>query len=398
MSKPALWTRDFILLSLAMFVCALPFYLLMTTMAEYSMGRFGVSEGMAGLSAGMFVIGALVSRLFVGKYMEIIGRRRILFASLAAYLLCSFLYFPAVSLGALLAVRFVHGAAFGFSSTVLTTAVMDVIPNERRGEGTGYFGLSIALATAVGPFIGFSICRHASYEALFVACALVTAVTIVMAIFVRIPEAEITQEQAAALKSFRPGGFFEKSAIPLSAVIMLMVVGYSGVVTFLNSYALSIGLSAQASLFFIFYSGAILASRPFTGRLLDLKGDNAVLCPSLLIFGASLVVLARTDSGAALLTAAAMAGLGFGTFMSCGQAVVARISPRHRIGLAMSTYFFFMDAGMGIGPYLVGSIIPLAGFRGMYLTLAGVIFSSIFLYYLVHGKRAKTTKCAVEHR
>ena len=388
MSKPALWTRDFVLITFTTFFGFLPFYLLMTTMAEYTMGRFGVAEGIAGLSAGMFVIGALVSRLFAGKYMEAIGRRRLLFASLVVYMLCAFLYFPAGSLETLLAVRFAHGAAFGFSSTVLTTAVMGVIPDERRGEGTGYYGLSIALATAVGPFLGFTICRHASYGMLFVACAFVTAVAIAMAIFTRIPEAEITREQIAALRSFHPADIFEKSAVPLSAVILIMVVGFSGIVTFLNSYATSIDLSAPAGYFFIVYSAAILVSRPFTGWLLDQKGDNVLLCPALLIFAASLAVLARAHSGPALLTAAAMAGLGFGTFMSCSQAVVAKISPRHRIGLAMSTYFFFLDTGMGIGPYLVGSIIPLLGFRGMYLALSVVAFLGFVLYCFVHGKKA----------
>lgn len=388
MSKPALWTRDFVFITFTTFLGFLPFYLLMTTMAGYTMGRFGAAEGMAGLSAGMFVIGALVSRLFAGKYMEAVGRRRLLFASLAVYMLCAFLYFPAGSLEMLLAVRFAHGAAFGFSSTVLSTAVMGVIPDERRGEGTGYYGLSIALATAVGPFLGFTIIRHANYGMLFVACALLTAAAIVMSIFTRIPESEITPEQIAALRSFHAADIFEKSAVPLSAVIFIMVVGFSGVVTFLNSYATSIDLTAPAGYFFIVYSGAVLVSRPFTGRLLDKKGDNALLCPAILIFAASLAVLGRADSGPMLLLAGAMAGVGFGTFMSCGQAVIVKVSPRHRIGLAISTYFFFLDAGMGLGPYLVGSIIPLLGFRGMYLTLSGVVFLGFVLYCFVHGNRA----------
>ena len=49
-------------------------------------------------------------------------------------------------------------------------------------------------------------------------------------------------------------------------------------------------------------------------------------------------------------------GLGYGTFMSNGQAVTVKIVPVHRIGVATSTYFIALDVGLGFGPYILGAI------------------------------------------
>ncbi|MBZ9609181.1 hypothetical protein G9F73_015420 [Clostridium estertheticum] len=43
---------------------------------------------------------------------------------------------------------------------------------------------------------------------------------------------------------------------------------------------------------------------------------------------------------------------------------------------------------MGIGPLLMGIIIPIVGFRRMYMTLAAIVFLSIFLYYFIYGKKS----------
>jgi MFS family permease len=155
----------------------------------------------------------------------------------------------------------------------------------------------------------------------------------------------------------------------------------------MTSYAKDIDLVDTASFFFIVYAVFILISRPFTGRLLDKKGDNIVMYPALILFVIGLVALNQAHHGFTFLLAGALIGLGFGTMSSCCQAIAVKESPRHRVGLATSTFYVFMDSGVGIGPFLLGLIIPIVGFRGLYLTLAVVVFASIFLYYVLHGRK-----------
>ena len=59
------------------------------------------------------------------------------------------------------------------------------------------------------------------------------------------------------------------------------------------------------------------------------------------------------------------------------------------MGLATSTFFSFIDGGVGFGPFLLGFTIPVIGFRGMYLSMAIVVFACVFLYYFLHGRKAK---------
>ena len=136
LSKSCLWTEDFIIILLVAFFIALNFYILMTTLAVYVVEQFGASQSEAGLAAGIFIIASLFSRLQTGRYIEVIGRRKLLYAGLLLFLIATLLYFSANSLGLLLAVRFIHGVAFGIATTTAATAAMDLIPDERKGEGT----------------------------------------------------------------------------------------------------------------------------------------------------------------------------------------------------------------------------------------------------------------------
>ena len=56
-------------------------------------------------------------------------------------------------------------------------------------------------------------------------------------------------------------------------------------------------------------------------------------------------------------------GLGYGTFMSNGQAVTVKIVPVHRIGVATSTYFIALDMGLGFGPLIfLGAVKEVVGY------------------------------------
>jgi hypothetical protein len=57
------------------------------------------------------------------------------------------------------------------------------------------------------------------------------------------------------------------------------------------------------------------------------------------------------------------------------------------LGLATSTFFIFLDLGFGAGPYLLGSLVPWTGYRGLYLMMTLIILATIPLYYFLHGKK-----------
>lgn len=82
MNRPKLWTKDFIIVSSINFLISLIFYLLVVTIAVYAVDEYNASTSEAGLVTGIFIIGALIGRIFIGRYLDVIGRMRTLYIGL----------------------------------------------------------------------------------------------------------------------------------------------------------------------------------------------------------------------------------------------------------------------------------------------------------------------------
>lgn len=396
MPKSKLWTKDFVLIFIENLLAALNFYLLMIIVSGYAMNTFDSSPGEAGFSASIFIIGGLFARLFIGKWIGRIGHKKTLYSGVFLSLFMTLLYFGVNNVVILLAVRFLHGIAFGITTTATATIVANIIPAERKGEGIAYFGLSQILATAVGPFLGMFLSQHGSFSMIFTACTIASATGLLVLPFLSsLHEMELTKEQLTIMKGFKFNNFFEPKVVPISIVCMFIFMCYSSVVSFLEVYSQEIHLMSAASFFFLVYAIIILISRPVIGRLFDLKGENSIMYPAILIFTTGMVLFSQAHHGYILLLSAALIGLGFGAIQSSTQAISVKITPQHRMGLANSTYFAFSDIGMGTGPLLVGLLVPFIGYRGMYTVVAVIGAICLLLYYLLHGKKAVNGKKAV---
>lgn len=393
MERNKIWTKDFIFLLTSNFLVSLSFYLLMTSMAVYALEQFKVNESSAGLAASMFIIGALIARLFAGKFIDVIGRKKMLYSGLILFLIASIAYLFATNIGFLMVIRLIHGIGFGISTTILITVNMSTLPPDKQGEGVGYFSLSNAAGTAIGPFLALYLTSHFSYNTMFVSCIIFSGIALGAAAFVTISEIDLSREQKEQIKkSFHLKDFYEKKALPISLLMFICGIAYSGVVSFINSYSIEMHLTKAASFFFVVYAIFLFVGRPIAGKLLDTKGENIVVYPSFIFFAISLLLISLAENGLILLLAGGLLALGYGTIMSSMQSVVGKVSPPHRLGLAISTFFICLDAGMGIGPYILGLITEQFGFHTMYIVLAVAIFFLIPAYYFVHGKKARCLK------
>ncbi|WP_454861977.1 MFS transporter [Peribacillus frigoritolerans] len=388
--KPKLWTKDFLIVSSVNFFLFLTFYVLMVTLTIYTMDNFHASQAQAGLASSIFVLGAVLVRPIAGKKIDKIGRRKMLLGSLVLFLIASIGYFLVNSLSLLLIDRFIQGFAFGLATTATGTIAADIIPNERRGEGTGYFAMSTNLAMAFGPFIGLLITQHFSYSIIFYAASLFAAFSLVASLFMNVPEGD--KGGASPQKGFKISDYFEKRALPIAIFIGFAGFTYSSILSYLTSFAKEMDLMDAASFFFVVFAVFLLASRPFTGRMFDVKGENAVIYPSLLLFAVGMVILSQSHHGITLLIAGALIGVGYGTFQSSCQAISIKEAPSNRMGLATSTFYTMYDFGIGVGPFLLGFLIPFTGFKGLFMGMSIFAFVLIGIYYLAHGRKASARK------
>lgn len=390
--RSKLWTKDFVIVSSVNFFLTLIFYLLMVTIAVFAVNQYGATTSQAGLVTGIFIIGTLIGRLYIGRAIDTIGRKKTLYIGLIFFTLTTLLYFLQLGITFLLINRFIHGVALGMASTATGTIVAQIIPATRKGEGIGYYSMSATLATAVGPFIGLFMMQQVTFQTIFFFCLALGVFTFITAFFLYVPQIETTSKTSPEGKTFKFSNFVEPKAVPIAFITLAIAFGYSGVLSFINFYAMEIDLVSAASFFFLVYSAAVLVSRPFTGRLMDVKGANYVMYPAFVIFAAGMFVLSTASSSFTLLMAGALIGLGFGNMQSCTQAVAVKLTPTHRMGLATSTFFIFLDAGLGFGPYLLGFIIPVTGYSTLYAMMSVFIILTSGLYYILHGKKESAGK------
>jgi len=389
-NKPKLWTKDFIIVSGVNFLLTMVFYLLIVIIGIYAADEYHATASQAGLVTGIFIVGTLFGRLFIGRLIDSIGRKRTLFLGLILYLLATSLYFIQIGITFLLITRLLHGITLGIASTATGTIVAQIIPAERKGEGIGYFSMSATLATAIGPFIGLYMSQNTSAQVIFSLCLVLGIISLITAIFVYVPDLE-KSVKTTEIKGFKLSQFIEPKAVPIAIITLVVSFCYSSILSFINFYAIEIDLVSAASFFFLVYSVAVLISRPFTGRLLDAKGANYVMYPAFILFTVGLLLLGTAHNSMTLLLSGVLIGLGFGNMQSCTQAIAVKLTPPHRIGLATSTFFIFLDAGLGFGPYLLGFFIPYTSYGTLYEILGIVVLVSTALYFMLHGKKEKAS-------
>ena len=309
--------------------------------------------------------------------------------ALIFFIITSALYFAAINLSLLIIIRLLHGIAYGIASTATGTIIAQIIPVNRRGEGIGYYSMSVILAVALGPFVGILLIQHVDFTMIFIVTSILAVINFAMSFVVSESayKSPGQDREVKAAKGFQISNFLELKAVPISIIALIIGFSYSVVLTFMSLYTKQIHLVEAASFFFLVYAVTVLVSRPFAGRLLDVKGANIVVYPCLFIFAIGMLLFSQSHHGITLLSAGAIIGLGYGNFLSCAQAISISVAPPHRLGLATATYFIFLDVGFGIGPYLFGFLVPFTGYRGLYLMMVIVILVAIVLYYFLHGRK-----------
>ena len=389
--KEKLWTTTFVVNMLLNFIFYLVFYLPTVVIGTMAMERYHASASIAGILSGIFIVGGFIARLWAGNNMKRLGAKKLLYIGTLIYFLLTFAYFFVHSVVLLLILRLVHGLGFGIAATASGTLAGAIVPSSRRGEGIGYYALSVTLSSAVGPFLSMFLYRTSGFYSLIWLSALLLFIALVGIFFIHV---EKTADSSNSVdnkvhKKFAWSNYFEKEALPISLIAFLIGISYSSILSFMDAYARNIHLSEAASFFFLVYAITVLLSRPITGRVFDGFGDNFIMYPTYLFFALGLLLIGFAHSGWMLLLAAIFIGLGYGSFSPFGQAIAIRNSEAHRLGITTSTFFGFMDMGVGFGPFILGMFMPLLGYRNLYFASAILALLIAVIYHFVHGRHAK---------
>ena len=155
--KVPLWTRDYMLACCANLMMGLAFFELVPVLPLYLTGQLQVSSGWLGWIMSIYVLAAILSRPWFAHRVDS-GDRKKIYVTVYILLALSFSGY-AVAATALMffATRFIQGLIWGGMTTSGPTMAVDIIPPSRRGEGLGFFGMTMTLGMCLGPVIGLQV-------------------------------------------------------------------------------------------------------------------------------------------------------------------------------------------------------------------------------------------------
>lgn len=375
-------TRNFNIITLINLIVMSVYYLIFVSSTAYIRQKYDLNLSSAGLTSSIMVIGCLAGRFVSGNMLSFFGCKKIMGFGLINYIVSLVLFFAFDSLFMLYILRFYTGFCVGVISTATGTVIAYVIPAEYRGFGVGIFSMSTALALALGPFAGITLSSLVSYNSLIV-CSIAAAFSCFL-IFLLLHNLPAINKKHREL--FKLYSYVDPRVMKFSLVALIICFGYGCIQAFMITFAHERSLQDAASLYFLFYAGATLLSRPITGRLFDMYGENKVLPPIFAVTVLAFLILAFARSSAVLLLSGFLLGIGFGNFQSVGQAVSLSMVTPSRFAQATTTFFVFFDFGVGMGPYLFGFLVQPFGYEGLFAALALTTAFSAVLYYFIYGK------------
>ena len=389
--KEKLFNTGFITITTINFIVFLIYYCFVVITAKFATSELGANPAQAGFAAGIYIIGTLIARLYIGKKLELIGRKQMLRFGAIIYLITTIAYLISTNIIILDTVRFLNGFAYGTISTAANAIVTAYIPKSRNGEGINYYGLSTSLAAAIGPFIGILLLPIVGFKSVIILAIVLSVLVTVACYLFPVQNIELTDDHKKLLNSWSLNTFIEYKVLFISIVAFLIGLSYSSVLGFLSIYADNLGLSTAGAFFFVVYALIITLTRPFAGQIFDAKGENAVMYPSFIFLTIGLLTLSYTTTSFMLLLSGALIGLGYGTFMSNGQAVCLKLVEPSKVSIALSTYFIGLDLGLGFGPYALGTVHSFLSYSGIYVLCAVLTVAVAILYSIFYkGNSGKT--------
>lgn len=384
---PKLWSRDFILLLLANLFVYQGILMLIPTFPVY-IKQIGGNDFEASLPFALVSISALILRSFSGNAADNFGRRPLLMIGLAILVLFNGSYFFTSVMSIIFVLRFVQGIGWGITSTLLATIMADIVPHNRRGEGTGYFSLSIIVATSLATILGITIMEYYGFNVILAVSTTLVIIGILLAQKLSItPIKKDVTAISNKSKNFQWSQLFEKRALLPAFLCFLHSVTLGGIMSFLMLYGQERGIE-NIWIYFVGHISMILISRPFAGKIFDRKGHAMVILPGLLFMMIGLVTLSYATSVDSLIIASLLYGLGYGAAHPSLQAWAITRSPADRKGAASGTFLSSLDLGYAVGAVLLGLIATHTNYAMMYRisTLFLVTFAIVYGSYLIKNK------------
>jgi predicted MFS family arabinose efflux permease len=336
------------------------FYALLVPLPRY-LSAIGLPDWQIGLVLGAFGIASLIGRPLAGAATDRFGSQPILLCGAASLAVGAVAVAQTTNLEALMGLRLLQAIGYVAFTTAGTALIVILVPPETRARRLAVFGVAANLAIALTPAAISSLLDVASVEAGLLASAGLAALAGALALTLPNLNAATTHHARRVEWSIP-----RRVWLPMLAA-GLLGAGFAAFFQFAPILAERRGVAA--GLLYTLYGAAIIATRVFGGRVLDRFSVARVVAIAAILMALGHVLIATTDSLAPLLIAPVLVAMSGGLFHPTLIAHHAALLP-DTPGRASAAFYIAFDLGIGLGSWLFGLMLQLAGVPGLYWSAA----------------------------
>jgi MFS family permease len=345
---------------------------------RFTAGPLGGDDIAVGLVVGSFSVSSLLLRPFAGRWADQRGRRIMLIAGALLQVLAAAGHLVADSVGLLIVMRLLLGAAEAVFFVGGMAAATDLAPERRRGEAVSLISTSLYLGVAIGPVLAEWLFRDCGFPAVWMVA---TAISIAaVAISWVAPE---TLPPAERRKAGAPGGLLHRRGIIPGLLVLCGAWGMGAYFAFLPLLGDDLGLDGVSG-YLALFALVVIGLRIVGARLPDRFGAARLSGAALVLNASGMAIagLVPSETGLWVATVVFAAGVAY-TFPAIVALSVMGVPPAER-GAVVGTTSLFLDVAFGLSPALLGLLAVSTGYPATFL-VSGVIAASGASWLLLRG-------------
>lgn len=349
-----LWNAEYLKVMTSNFLLFFAFYLLTPLLPLYLDRQFAADKDVIGVVLSGYIVTTFLIRPFGGFLVDRFNRKTIFLLCFFTFFICFTGYIGAGTLLMFAIIRTIHGIPFGAATVANSTVAIDVLPDSRRNEGMGFYGLSNNLAMAIAPTLAIYIYNKTdNFQILFWLALVLALIGFLCSTTVKIPHREIVSIKP----KFDLDHLFLKSAWLIAINICLFGACWGIINNYVAIYSENeLGISEGTGIFFAILSGGLVLSR-ITGRKGLREGklvENCLQGMVLCLIGFILFALSINEW--TYYISALFIGLGNGKMYPAFLNMFITLARPDQRGTANSSILISWDIGMGIGILFGGFI------------------------------------------
>jgi MFS family permease len=367
--------REVSVLVVASFFVAVGFGIIVPAIPLFARS-FGVSNAAVGLIISLFALSRFASGLFSGKLVDKFGERTVFAVGVGFVALSVGLSGLAQSYNQLLFFRAAGGLGSSMFSVAASSVILRSVSDAQRGHAQSVYNGSFLLGAIAGPAIGGALAAISLRAPFFVyAIALTVSGTVAFIFF--------TSEHLQAPKKSEG----KNAVMSLKDALALKGYRYALVITFVASWVL-FGVRTSILPLFIteqLKSTAAVVGWGFTisaviqgtlilraGRISDERGRRFILIIGTTIALVGIIIMTLTLNPLMFFISMAIMGLG-NAFLASAPATIVGDLIEGKGGQVIALFQMAGDAGMIVGPVVVGFVADHYGYRAAF-GLSGLVF------------------------